>query len=77
MTRLPLNQNTIAILVDRFYEAVRANMEIGPVFNAAIENWSEHKQLRPRPLRACRGSTVGHPHRQRLISRAYRGQSTT
>ena len=45
MTRLPLNENTIAILVDRFYEAVRANSEIGPVFNAAIENWSEHKQL--------------------------------
>jgi hemoglobin len=45
MTRLPLTQNTIAILVDRFYEAVRANTEIGPVFNAAVENWSEHKQL--------------------------------
>ncbi len=45
MQRLPLNEPTIAVLVDRFYDAVRAEPTIGPVFNAAIEDWNAHKQL--------------------------------
>ena len=44
MSSLPLNESTIAILVDRFYDSVRADPSIGPVFNAAVDDWSEHKQ---------------------------------
>lgn len=32
----------LARLVDRFYEAVRADVLIGPVFNDAIDDWPDH-----------------------------------
>jgi hemoglobin len=35
----------IARLVDHFYEKVRADDEIGPVFNAAVHDWDAHKRL--------------------------------
>ena len=41
----PLDPAAIARLVDRFYERVRADPELGPVFNAAVDDWDEHKQL--------------------------------
>lgn len=41
----PLDESTIATLVDRFYEKVRRDPDIGPVFNAAVHDWDEHKRL--------------------------------
>lgn len=35
----------IATLVDHFYEKVRHDPEIGPIFNAAVHDWDEHKRL--------------------------------
>ena len=53
LTRLPtdhfpmpeLTPQAVADLVDRFYDRVRADPDIGPVFNAAIDDWPEHKRL--------------------------------
>jgi hemoglobin len=39
------NEIGIATLVDRFYDKVRADDELGPVFNAAIHDWTGHKQV--------------------------------
>jgi hemoglobin len=38
-----LDAAKIAQLVDRFYENVRIDPLIGPVFNAAVHDWDEHK----------------------------------
>ena len=38
------NEAGIATLVDRFYDKVRADAELGPVFNAAVHDWTEHTQ---------------------------------
>ena len=35
----------IARLVDVFYDRVRADPLIGPVFNEAVHDWPEHKRL--------------------------------
>lgn len=35
----------IAALVDRFYDRVRVHPDLGPVFNAAVDDWAEHKRL--------------------------------
>jgi hemoglobin len=40
-----LTPQHLAELVDRFYERVRADAELGPVFNAAIDDWPEHKRM--------------------------------
>ena len=29
-------------LVERFYERVRADSELGPIFNGAVHDWSDH-----------------------------------
>ena len=43
MTRFTdVSETTIAVLVDRFYDKVRRDPTIGPVFNAAITDWDEH-----------------------------------
>ncbi len=39
------DEHTIATLVDRFYEKVRVDAQLGPVFNAAVHDWDEHKAL--------------------------------
>jgi hemoglobin len=39
---LPLTQESIATLVHEFYDGVRADPELGPVFNAAIDDWKPH-----------------------------------
>ena len=39
----PLTEADIARLVDRFYDKVRHDPELGPVFNPAVEDWDEHK----------------------------------
>ena len=40
-----LTEQDLATLVDRFYEQVRVDPELGPVFNAAIDDWPEHKRM--------------------------------
>jgi len=35
----------IARLVDHFYERVRVDADLGPVFNAAVHDWDAHKRL--------------------------------
>lgn len=39
---LPLNAESISTLVHEFYAGVRADPELGPVFNAAIDDWEPH-----------------------------------
>lgn len=41
----PLDEPSLARLVDRFYEKVRRDAQIGPIFNAAVHDWDEHKRL--------------------------------
>lgn len=41
----PLDEAMLAALVDRFYDKVRTDASLGPVFNAAVEDWDEHKRL--------------------------------
>ena len=35
----------LAALVDVFYDRIQSHPELGPVFNAAVHDWPEHKQL--------------------------------
>jgi hemoglobin len=37
-----VTEPAIAVLVDRFYDRVRRDPVIGPVFEAAIDDWGEH-----------------------------------
>lgn len=41
----PLDEAVLATLVDHFYEKVRGDAQIGPIFNAAVHDWDEHKRL--------------------------------
>lgn len=34
----------ISTLIDRFYEKVRLDPELGPIFNGAVEDWPAHLQ---------------------------------
>ena len=38
-------QEQLAALVDRFYDRIRVHPDLGPVFNAAVHDWPEHKRL--------------------------------
>ncbi|RDS82648.1 group III truncated hemoglobin [Dyella psychrodurans] len=38
------DETQIAVLVDRFYEKVRVDPLLGPVFNAAVHDWDDHKR---------------------------------
>lgn len=38
------DETQIAQLVDRFYEKVRLDPLLGPVFNAAVHDWDDHKR---------------------------------
>lgn len=40
----PLTQRHIEMLVDRFYDRVRQDPVLGPIFNPAVEDWEEHKR---------------------------------
>ncbi|QSX76959.1 group III truncated hemoglobin [Agrilutibacter solisilvae] len=42
---IELQPQDIARLVDCFYDKVRRHPELGPVFNAAVHDWDEHKAL--------------------------------
>ncbi|MEY2149862.1 MULTISPECIES: group III truncated hemoglobin [Rhodanobacter] len=44
-TATTLDESRIANLVDRFYDKVQADPSIGPIFNAAVHDWPEHKRL--------------------------------
>lgn len=44
-TPAPFDERAIAILVDCFYEKVRVDPQLGPVFNLAVRDWDEHKAL--------------------------------
>jgi len=35
----------IEALVDRFYDRIQVHPTLGPVFNAAVDDWDEHKRL--------------------------------
>jgi hemoglobin len=38
----PLTSPDLAALVDRFYARIRADAQLGPIFNGAVEDWPEH-----------------------------------
>lgn len=40
-----LTEQQLAVLVDRFYDRIREHPTLGPVFNAAVEDWPEHKRM--------------------------------
>ena len=40
-----ISRQEISDLVDRFYAKVRLDSEIGPIFNAAIDDWPAHLSL--------------------------------
>ena len=42
MAQLQLDENGLKTLVDAFYARVRADGELGPIFNDAIHDWPEH-----------------------------------
>jgi hemoglobin len=45
MNHPTLDEAAIARLVDHFYDKVTADALIGPVFNAVVHDWPEHKRL--------------------------------
>lgn len=40
-----LDESRLAVLVDRFYDKVRADPLLGPVFNPRVDDWDAHKVL--------------------------------
>lgn len=40
-----LSRADLARLVDCFYERIQVHPELGPIFNAAVDDWPEHKTL--------------------------------
>lgn len=36
------NRDDVSLLVNTFYTKVRANDELGPIFNTAIKDWDSH-----------------------------------
>lgn len=40
-----LTEARLAALIDRFYDKVQVHPTLGPVFNAAVHDWPEHKAL--------------------------------
>jgi hemoglobin len=41
----PPTHEQITALVDRFYDRIQVHPTLGPVFNAAVDDWDEHKRL--------------------------------
>jgi len=58
---MPITEEEIATLVDRFYVKVRVDPEIGPVFNNAVQNWDAHLAL----LKDFWSTVLGHGSIQR------------
>lgn len=44
MHATPLDETAITQLVDHFYDKVRTDPVLGPVFNPAVHDWDEHKR---------------------------------
>ncbi|WP_442679234.1 group III truncated hemoglobin [Sphingomonas sp. ASY06-1R] len=42
MSGLQLEETAIRPVVERFYERVRADATLGPVFQAAVHDWDDH-----------------------------------
>lgn len=42
MIRLQMDDSGLRVLVDAFYARIRADEELGPIFNDAIDDWPEH-----------------------------------
>jgi hemoglobin len=40
--QIVLNEETIPPLLERFYGRVRADPDLGPIFNGAVADWPEH-----------------------------------
>jgi hemoglobin len=40
-----ITEEKISTLVDRFYAKVRLDLEIGPIFNAIVDDWPHHLAL--------------------------------
>ena len=40
-----LDESAVATLVDRFYDKVRVDPLLGPVFNPRVDDWDAHKVL--------------------------------
>jgi hypothetical protein len=40
-----ITEEEISTLVDRFYAKVRLDLEIGPIFNAIVDDWPHHLAL--------------------------------
>ncbi len=41
----PVSEEAVADLVTRFYDRVRADEHLGPMFEAAIPDWDQHLQV--------------------------------
>lgn len=39
------SEEGLAALVDVFYDRIQVHPDLGPVFNAAVHDWPEHKRL--------------------------------
>jgi hemoglobin len=39
-----IDERSLATVVDRFYDKVRADPALGPIFNDAVHDWDEHKR---------------------------------
>lgn len=44
MTTALLTEQDIVALVDRFYDRVRVDPVLGPIFNPAVHDWDDHKR---------------------------------
>ena len=77
-----LDEHHLAILVDRFYEKVRADPMLGAVFNPVVQDWDAHKRLltsfwvavslrtgayRGNPMAMHRPHPIGREHFQRWL----------
>jgi hemoglobin len=82
MSGSTLDAAGIAVLVDRFYERVRADALLGAVFNPVVADWDEHKRLltsfwcsavlragtyRGNPMLKHQGHAIGVAHFERWL----------
>ena len=42
MSMYDISEQDLAILIPRFYDRVRADAELGPIFAGAIDDWPQH-----------------------------------
>jgi hemoglobin len=78
-----LDEKALITLVDRFYDRVREDAELGPVFEARVQDWPAHKRrlvafwcntalrmgsYRGNPMALHRGLPVTSPHFDRWLA---------